>query len=274
MADGSDPAIDGSLRCGSCGRSGVLSAEGIALRCNCGGEFRYTPPPPHPAADPLVVPGTPALVDDVICRFRVGDIVTIEHAVSGYSRGAEWARPDAQGAIQAAVESLGGEMRGLEFALKALDGIRRKVTERLEDGRALRLGTAVTDALRFTAVFEFEGYSQNVQSLLWELQDRGGQIIAEENSWGHHDDYSGLHYVLMNPPGLYYELQLHTYDSFRIKQDVVHPLYEEFRDPRTSPERRDELWTAMCEIWERVPIPEGVEGFAGPDAVVIYRLPE
>ena len=109
--------------------------------------------------------------------------------------------------------------------------------------------------------------------MLWELQGREQTILAEENSWGHHDSYSALHYVLRTSNADLYELQLHTPSSYDAKQRHLHQAYEEFRSSGTSRERRQELWEMMSEFWDEIPTPEGALGFGGKDAEVEYQDP-
>ena len=238
------------------------AASGLQLR---GGDLvpsRHYPRVP----DSITVPGTPALVSDLIDRFRSGDRVVTEEAIHGYHVQARSARPEVEGNLTQSAVAGGGTLVGLEFAIKQLDSIRRKVRSRLMDLSALRQGTAITDALRFTAVFPVDRYAQGAQDLVWRLQDHGQTVIDEENSWAPGDSYSGLHYILQTPSGSLYELQIHTPESFVLKNGTSHRVYEEFRSPSTTEERRRELATQMAEEWSRIPIPDGALGFGGPDA--------
>ena len=75
----------------------------------------------------------------------------------------------------------------LTLILKAHDSLSRKVNDRLSTGKAIKRGTAITDALRFTIVFPPDGWGPNVQGVLWNIQGKGYAILDEENSWGNGD---------------------------------------------------------------------------------------
>ena len=137
----------------SCG--GRTAAE-VCLRrfhCVCRGSAA-------PVSDSLTVPGTPALIDDLIRRFRVGDEVLIANASEGYCRLAEDALPGVRSCLEETVAEHGGELCGLEYALKSRESLFRKVTTRLRTEKALELGSAITDALRFTIVIPPEEYTR------------------------------------------------------------------------------------------------------------------
>ena len=264
MADDSGPF--GALRCAVCGTSGSLDVEVIQLRCECSGAFTFVPPERQANPDILSPEGVPALLQDLIVRFAERDRIEVESAIEGFHNQAAFTHPMVLATLQGAVEDEDGALAGLECALKQVGSIRRKVRSRLVSGSALKLGSTIADALRFTAIFQSSRYAKSTQNVLWALEDAGHRILAEENSWLPGDTYSGLNYVICDSQGGFYELQFHTPDSFKIKNERNHDRYEEFRDPTTPPERKAELGRLMSSEWDQISIPPGITGFGGLDA--------
>ena len=61
------------------------------------------------------------------------------------------------------------------------------------------------------------------------------------------------------PEGQLFELQFHTSDSFDVKQNINHALYEEARLLSTSTKRVSELNDQMLLNSAKIPQPNGVE---------------
>ena len=265
------PDTIGSLECERCGTPARLDPNVLRLLCSCGGLIRFHPGQVTRVADSITVPGAPALIADLIDRFGSDNRVVIEDAVQGYHEQAQATRPVVEEQLQEVATTNGGMMAGLENSLKQPESIRRKVQSRLLDQSGLMPGSAISDALRFTTVFPPETYTQGAQELIWQVQDTGDRVIDEENSWAPGDNYSALHYILSTTSGALYELQIHTPRSFLVKTSINHVRYEEYRSPGTSEVRRRELDMQMADEWAKVPIPDAVLGFGGPDAERRYE---
>src|SRR5664280_2542171 len=119
-------AMTGTLACVECRRPGALDSEVVVLTCGCGGSLRFVPGHTPTVVDSITVPGAPALVADLIDRFRSGDRVVVEDAIAGYHRDAAATRSDVEERLQLFVTSSGGSLAGLEYAIKQIESIRRK----------------------------------------------------------------------------------------------------------------------------------------------------
>lgn len=176
------------------------------------------------------------------------------------------ARTTVEADIRAAVTEEGGEMRGLEWAVKSQDSIERKLRDKYQPRGLMGddLAQALQDVLRFTAVFHPADYANSVQRTLWHLQAYGYQVMGEDNSWAPGDIYDALHYVLSPPmASVPVELQFHTEETWTLKEVKQHQLYEELRDPSTPPERQAELWDTMASYWADIERPLNADQFPG-----------
>lgn len=164
------------------------------------------------------------------------------------------------------VQHEGGELRGLEYRVKSEDSLLRKLKLKGETKglSPIQLVNDIKDVLRYTMVYPPVGWGLSVQDSLWGLEERGYRVKEEENFWEKGDDYSGLHYTLEAPTGINIELQFHSDDSHRLKEEKLHQMYEEFRDHRTPAKRKQELFDAMAKEWDNVPIPDWALEFPQP----------
>jgi len=65
--------------------------------------------------------------------------------------------------------------------------------------------------------------------------------------------------VLVAPDGTPYELPFHTPESYELKQNKLHNLYEEYRLSTTSKERNMELWKKIMKLSDGINKPPGVD---------------
>ena len=70
--------------------------------------------------------------------------------------------------------------------------------------------------------------------------------------------YRGVNTVVQTSDGYLFELQFHTADSLRTKE-IVHKLYEEYRQLGPTSKRALALEKEMIEISDQIPIPKGAE---------------
>ena len=69
--------------------------------------------------------------------------------------------------------------------------------------------------------------------------------------------YKGIN-TTITKNGQVFELQFHTEQSFNLKNNELHKLYEEAREISTSTERRAELQRQMIELSRQIPTPPGI----------------
>lgn len=158
-------------------------------------------------------------------------------------------------------EREGGEMVKLAHRLKTEASTERKLRTELAQRPKLGVGDVrIEDALRYTMRVDDDPpghYLAAARITLAALEERGQHVEYVKNYWPTDDNYSGINSVLRDPSGLFWELQFHTSASFAALADT-RDQYEEFRRVDTERVRRRQLFDAMTERWEDVPVPQGV----------------
>ena len=102
------------------------------------------------------------------------------------------------------------------------------------------------------------------QELVDSLAESGYQVMKFNNAWGG-KYYQGVNVQLESPDGVPVELQLHTPQSFAIKQ-ASHGVYEIRRDPASTPEQVARAKRLSLAYNAQVRTPEGAEALDWPAA--------
>ena len=224
----------------------VVSAIGLAgcLRPHC--------PPP-------TLPATKANLERSIAG--TGDLTPEQRVAVDWIRRARAAEVGVTPRLLEIAEAGGGRLVGLEHKIKSL----RSTVSKLERFRAKDTDTPleefeVYDALRYTMLVPDEPaghHDATIREALASLERDGFGIRKVKNYWPRGDSYSGTNCTLETPGGLPWELQFHTPRSYEAKSSV-HDDYDRMRDASTQIEERRRLFEKMKEMWETIPIPEGI----------------
>ncbi|MCH2035217.1 MAG: fibronectin type III domain-containing protein [Tenacibaculum sp.] len=126
-------------------------------------------------------------------------------------------------------ESIGGKMEGLEFRMKTVESLARKL---LNDG----INTTMYDILRYTTSINEANFTDKVFEMVKKLQNEGYTLDWVSNSFKEGSIYKGINMTFTTPSGKVFELQFHTPKSFDVKQNINHSLYEQYRklDPTSD----------------------------------------
>lgn len=154
--------------------------------------------------------------------------------------------------LQDLTQKLGFEMVGLDHRLKKPDSINEKIHVRNEAQSIHEL----KDIVRYTIRMSEENYGKSVNDILHSLSDNY-KVNSVKNFWMNSEKaYQGINVHLTNGTTKF-EIQFHTTDSLKVKQES-HKLYEQARLlPQNSPQKKffDE---EMARIYQRVDIPKDV----------------
>lgn len=134
------------------------------------------------------------------------------------------------------LEDAASRLAGLDCRLKSEDSLARKI-ESDATGKFLgyeEAASGVSDVLRYTLIASSGQYNAQVRTALQKLEAAGYRVVKFRNAWGG-KFYQGINVQLVSPAGVPVELQLHTPQSFSIKQ-ASHGVYEIRRDPQSTPE--------------------------------------
>ncbi|HST86062.1 MAG TPA: hypothetical protein VLL08_30265 [Kineosporiaceae bacterium] len=179
--------------------------------------------------------------------------------------------------MQAVSKAAQGELFGLDHRLKTPESAKRKVAT--ADGRTRgglpALLTETNDTIRYSVVINDANYVRAVSQIASALERRSFHARLPHNAW-HGPRYRGINSVWVDPAtGTAFEVQFHTPASYRTTK-LTHRMFEEYRRPGISGQRKAELHELIAAQYRKVPIPGWVEALQGknfpppsaPDPVV------
>lgn len=176
---------------------------------------------------------------------------------------AEAAEPEVTADMRT-LEKSSAHLEGLEYRLKTMDSLARKIESDAEEDQVSLMAAAagVSDVLRYTLTCSAEDYSQMVPEALAVLTDKGYRVEKFRNAWGG-KFYQGVNVHLLSPAGTRVELQFHTPQSFAIKQ-ASHEVYEIRRNPSSTAEEVEEAVRLSLAYNAQVVEPEGARAISWP----------
>ena len=165
-----------------------------------------------------------------------------------------------------------GTLEGLDHRLKTEDSLTRKLADRaktrLNKDPSLTLEELIkeeadnmNDVLRFTLNLPNKTYNDAYRAMQNKMQAAFYAVVPtkEWNGWTDKSGlYKGINMTFKTNKGRLFEVQLHTTDSLKAKEET-HPMYEEKRNKNTTHKRKLELETKMKNRWAKVPVPKGIK---------------
>lgn len=158
--------------------------------------------------------------------------------------------------VRKSVKDAGGKMEGLEYRLKSEDSLTRKIVDNIAEKNisAKEAVNEIFDVNRYTGIFNGKVLINQAKQIRGEIEKNGFKVVKVANTFGKRGAYQGLHFVFKHSDGRVFELQFHTPQSIKIKNEI-HEFYEEFR-VSANKIRKNELARKMIEKWA---------GFIPPD---------
>jgi len=196
----------------------------------------------------------PEFIDEMPAEGQYSDEV-VEKAVELHDKVKKVEPELTDNLIDMAAEG-GGEMEGLEFRFKATKGNAKKITNISRDSgiSVEEAQLQVPDAVRYTMTFPEEEYVGGAENVISRLEGIGHEVQVK-NYWDEGDGYQGINIVVKHPDGFLYELQLHTPESFKVKQ-AAHDAYDEYQKEKDDVIRL-ELFRRMAAAAGELPMPKG-----------------
>jgi DNA polymerase III epsilon subunit-like protein len=148
-----------------------------------------------------------------------------------------------------------GKMEGLDFRLKSLKSLMRKIAAEKDSehgGDAEKAAKAMSDVVRYTMSYEPADYVKGVKSVIEEMH-KAGYDLRIKNYWKSGDPYQGINVAVTHPDGTKFELQFHTPQSV-VEKEKIHAHYEDYRTT-TDLRRRYELYDRMVRLAEKIHVP-------------------
>ncbi len=202
----------------------------------------------------------PAVIADEMGRRAAAEEQSATGAASRLLDQARSAEPGITEALANLADDVNGELQGLEFRLKSLESLTRKIEADMlmEGATAAEAASAISDALRYTVVTDPRRYTQSTRKVLAELEAQGWSLRVK-NFWEDSTKpYQGVNVAALDPNGQPVEVQFHTPQSFDVKNGAMHKLYEEFREVSATEARRAELEREMWELSRGIEVPHGI----------------
>jgi hypothetical protein len=158
------------------------------------------------------------------------------------------------------------EMVGLENRFKSLESLTRKIIDMIKINlQAIEeIDEKINDALRYTLILSVEKYADSYHKTIETLWE-SGYFVPEKRIWNAWENigtpfdkgYRGINITVISSQKQIFELQFHTEESFRLKNET-HSIYEEMRDKNISKEREIELVKTMRAKAAEVKRPKGI----------------
>ena len=118
----------------------------------------------------------------------------------------------------------------------------------------------MNDVIRYTMVSSPKDLVKNLNKTKKLFDNDSYKLLRVKNSWTNKDmAYKGVNCVFQSPNGEKFEVQFHTPESFSMKQNELHKMYEEQRLSTTSAARRAELENMMLEVSKTLEVPKDIE---------------
>ena len=158
------------------------------------------------------------------------------------------------------------QLQGLDYRFKGEESLVRQIeSDAVAQDIALEAAAEnIHDVLRYTLTIDADRYQEAVPNVLGQLTSSGYTVEKFNNAWGG-KYYQGVNVQLESPDGVPVELQLHTPQSFAVKQ-ASHGVYEIRRDPASTPEQVAKAKRLSLAYNAQVRTPEGAEALDWPAA--------
>lgn len=149
------------------------------------------------------------------------------------------------------------DMLGLEYRIKTKDSYLGKIRRDYTAGYS---GFEINDIIRYTYGADSSSLVEKTLSSIDDLKKMGYNTIRVKNSWlDNSNPYNGINTTVQAPNGQKFEIQYHTPESFELKNNELHKLYEEQRNilDEKSP-RYIELEDKMYELSDKLQVPDNI----------------
>lgn len=174
---------------------------------------------------------------------------------------AKEAEPKLTNMMKDCAVAAGGEMVGLEYAVKGEGSLTRKIkSEMVKNGSDVKAALDdMKDVNRYTMQLNEDNFVSGYEKTVSTLKSNGYEVARVKNSLGDPTaPYRGVNTNIKSPDGSIWELQFHTAKSLEVKE-VNHKLYETQRKDNTPVAKQVELGKQMAQNAASIPSPKGIE---------------
>ncbi|AGQ40161.1 TPA: phage head morphogenesis protein [Mannheimia haemolytica] len=161
------------------------------------------------------------------------------------------------------ITASGGEPAGLDFRLKSLSSLQRKIDTEIMAGVSKEQAIAsIRDVIRYTAILDEQRFVEQYQKMQKDLEKQGYSTIIVKNTWKSNNAYKGINTFVstfIEKNNIIFELQYHTKQSFELKNGKLHELYEKFRDLNIPLAKKSEILLEMQKLSANLKEPKNID---------------
>ncbi|MEG9482768.1 minor capsid protein [Mannheimia sp. HC-2023] len=161
------------------------------------------------------------------------------------------------------ITASGGEPAGLDFRLKSLPSLQRKIDTEIMAGISKEQAIAsIRDVIRYTAILDEQRFVEQYQKMQKDLGKQGYSTIIVKNTWKSNSAYKGINTFVstfIEKNNIIFELQYHTKQSFELKNGKLHELYEKFRDLNIPLAQKSEILLEMQKLSANLKEPKNID---------------
>lgn len=180
---------------------------------------------------------------------------------------AEKIEPKITSDVTQIISSVGGKVEGLEFRLKSLTSLERKIKTEMSAGISEQKAIeSVRDVVRYTAIFDSSTFVEQYQKMQEQLTKKGYRTVVVKNTWQEGAAYKGINTFVnafVEKDNIIFEMQYHTQESFELKNGKLHQLYEIFRNPEISPQEKAQISLEMQKLSANLKVPRDISLIKG-----------
>ncbi|MCT8582908.1 minor capsid protein [Glaesserella parasuis] len=218
-------------------------------------------------ADMLDQSGRPLTLKDLYLTHNLDVGYSTMNSIEELRQKAIDVEPEITEKITEIISSVGAKTAGLEYRLKSLESLKRKVeTEVLAGISEKQAINSVKDVIRYTAILDVNNFVLQYDKIQSALEKQGYFTVVVKNTWKDGAVYKGVNTfvtTLIKKDNVVFELQYHTQQSFDLKNGVLHNLYEQFRDPATPQDERKKLYEKMQILSSKLTVPKDIQKVKG-----------
>ena len=141
--------------------------------------------------------------------------------------------------------------------LKSKESYLRKIESKYsENGNKYE----INDILRYTYIGSNNKLTEKTLYNIQDMKQKGYETIKIKNTWNDKNNpYKGINTIVKDKDGFKFEVQYHTQESFNLKNNEMHELYEKARVLEKNSEEYLNLSKQMFDMSEKLHIPKDIE---------------
>lgn len=145
----------------------------------------------------------------------------------------------------------------MNYRIKSKESYLRKIESKYsENGNKYE----INDILRYTYIGSNNKLTEKTLYNIQDMKQKGYETIKIKNTWNDKNNpYKGINTIVKDKDGFKFEVQYHTQESFNLKNNEMHELYEKARVLEKNSEEYLNLSKQMFDMSEKLHIPKDIE---------------